>query len=1121
MRAEMRPPEAKVRALWRRVAMHLGLAVLGGVLAALGGVLVLSWVAGASPRWQRPSALPLLLWALAAAGLTAWLWRVAARALRWDQRSAAAEIERRVGVPRGTVEGAVEEGLERPGISSSLVELHRSRVAGWLEGRRVSELGDAVARLARAYALAALFLGVAATAASLTLWLGARQAASEAWAAVLHPVRQLARPPLPGLRLRRDAEQVRRGRALPVTVFAPGRDSVRLNWQPAGEVISRRWYGVAGDSAVAVVSRLEAPTLVWASASDGAVSDTLRVEPVDPLLLLDLQVTLRFPPHTGRERELLAGPLPAISVPEGTRATVTGVATRPVARAALRTSSGRVIPFQLTGERRFRSSFVVRPGVWGWEIVGAQGERLEGDPDSLHFATVADSAPLVRVVFPGVDTVLSTAMTQPLLVEVGDDYGLSEVELVSWRVSAWGEKGPAAVEPLVLTGDAPRASLGALIDARGRGFLPGDTLRYFVRAYDNAPDPQMGRSREYALRLPGLDEVRERVVAEARDLVQDAERLAERARERQESMRALERATESRQAAIGQRTGKDDAGVEFRDTEEARRTLDEAERLLDEAAEIQQALRELQESIENAGLNDSSVLEQLREIESLYERILTPELEQVIEKLREALVELDPERIREAIRELADGTVDFRERVEQSLELLRRAALEAEFQTLETEAEELSEAQDRLAEAVAGGDAAADSLAAPLQDRAIEMSEQAEALSEKVGRFAERLSRAREQAAAERASEAERAAGEAARSDAQVAGTVSSRRDRAAASARQAASQMRQAASALQQGRRQMQEAWRRDVVETLDRARTESLELARRQQVLSERLYSVDPQERTEVRSEEVAIKRGVDQIGEQLRKAARSSLLLDPSLIEASGLVGESLDRLLGQLGDGSRTGRNNPQLGMQVSEALNELAYRLMQAADAAAVAQSGTGLQEALQQLAQLAGQQGELSAETGGITPGSAGDLVLRQLRELARRQFGIADELRNLDRSMGPRGQVLGRLDALAQEAEDLARQLERGRLDQQTVERQERLFRRLLDAGRTLERDEFEKERRAERPGEVEILRPGELPPELLRGTRFPIPREDMLRRYPPAYRRLILEYFDRLNGREGAGDS
>jgi hypothetical protein len=93
--------------------------------------------------------------------------------------------------------------------------------------------------------------------------------------------------------------------------------------------------------------------------------------------------------------------------------------------------------------------------------------------------------------------------------------------------------------------------------------------------------------------------------------------------------------------------------------------------------------------------------------------------------------------------------------------------------------------------------------------------------------------------------------------------------------------------------------------------------------------------------------------------------------------------------------------------------------------------------------------------------------------------------------------------------------------LNEQLVERQTRLFQRLLDAGRTLERDEFDNERRAERPEGVEVLRPGDLPESVLRGTEYPLPGEEALRGYPPAFRRLILEYFDRLNRRGTGGGS
>jgi hypothetical protein len=1117
--------ENRVGALWRRVALQLGLAAVGGALAAAGGLLLLSWLAGASPLWQRPSVLPLVLSSSAFAVAAVWLWRVAVRASRWDREAAAAEIEERVGLPRGSVRGAVEPGIERPGTSRSLIELHRSRLAKALEGLGVAELGSGVAGAARAHAAVAVTLALGTLVASVAIWLGAQQQAVAAWAAVLHPVRHLSAPPLPPLRLYADRE-IRRGHDLPVRVEAPLRDSLQLVWQPRGELAQRRWLAISGGRAEASVPRVEAPLAIWALAPDGASSDTLHVETIDPLLLIDLRIDLRFPPHTHRETEVFSDLPVVMTVPEGTRATVSGVTTRPLGRAALVTSGGRAIPFVVSGARHFRSSFAVTSGAWGWDIVGSQGEALEGKPDSLRFLAVPDSVPRARITYPGVDTLLSVDMTQPLLVEVSDDYGLSGVELVSWRVSAWGERWPEQVEALPVGSDMPRANLAGFIDARGRGFLPGDTLRYFVRAYDNAPDPQVGMSREYVLRLPSLDEVRERAVTDARDLVEDAESLAERAREHQESMQALERSTDV-QPPPGTNLAPErgEGGVEFRETEEARRALEEAENLLEASRKISESLRELQEAVEHAGLNDESVLERLAEIESLFERVLTPELQERFEELREALVQLDPEQIREAIRQLSEGSVDFRARVERALELLRRAALEQEFLTLETQAEELVEAQEELAEAMS--DAAAetsgrevdDSLAGPLARRGEELGERAEELSRRVGELVEELEKAMEGRAAERAGAAERAAAEAAGSDEQVAGDLPSRPRGAMAASQRALSQMQRAATELREGRQEMQEAWRQDVVAAMGRAQAESLELARRQRQLNERLSSAAEGRDSDAMSDQVAMRSAVQQVEDQLTEASESSLLVDPRLAQAAAEIGAAMEELVSQMADASRAGRPDWRLGDGASEGLAELAYRLMQAGDAAAMAQSGTGLQEALARLGQLAEQQGGLNQELGGMTPSSLGDALLRELQRLAARQRAIAQDLGAVNQSLGPRGQVLGQLDALEREAENLAQELERGRLDEEILERQNRLFQRLLDAGRTLEQDEFERERRAERPGNVEVLRPGELTPELLRGRSYPHPAGDVLSRYPPAIRRLILEYFDRLNEREGAG--
>ena len=75
-------PKKKVRALRQRVAVQLGLAAAGGVVAALGGLLVSSWAVAGTAAWRRPSMLPLALWLIAGSIVAFGLWRLVRRSLQ-------------------------------------------------------------------------------------------------------------------------------------------------------------------------------------------------------------------------------------------------------------------------------------------------------------------------------------------------------------------------------------------------------------------------------------------------------------------------------------------------------------------------------------------------------------------------------------------------------------------------------------------------------------------------------------------------------------------------------------------------------------------------------------------------------------------------------------------------------------------------------------------------------------------------------------------------------------------------------------------------------------------------------------------------------------------------------
>src|SRR5207247_2471928 len=138
------------------------------------------------------------------------------------------------------------------------------------------------------------------------------------------------------------------------------------------------------------------------------------------------------------------------------------------------------------------------------------------------------------------------------------------------------------------------------------------------------------------------------------------------------------------------------------------------------------------------------------------------------------------------------------------------------------------------------------------------------------------------------------------------------------------------------------------------------------------------------------------------------------------AAGDTGRAGPRTLGN-------GRARPPSAEQALDALNATAHALVRTAQRVSGAQSGSGFQEALEQLARMAQDQQGMNGAAQGLLPmmGLGGEAVMQRVRELAARQRALAEQLERLQAE----GEA-GAAGALAQEARELARQLEAGRLD-------------------------------------------------------------------------------------------
>ena len=232
-----------------------------------------------------------------------------------------------------------------------------------------------------------------------------------------------------------------------------------------------------------------------------------------------------------------------------------------------------------------------------------------------------------------------------------------------------------------------------------------------------------------------------------------------------------------------------------------------------------------------------------------------------------------------------------------------------------------------------------------------------------------------------------------------------------------------------------------------------------------------------------------------------------------QAMKAMQETLDALASQRGDSP----SHSSAAEQAVAALNEAAMMAAAAAKVPGRGRQGQSGEEVTEQLRQIAQQQGSVNRRTGQIPPMRLGqEARTKRLSEAAASQERIARQLNELADRPADQPQSLGDLEAMAQEAQALAERLVREILDVETLQRQERLFHRLLDAGRSLEKDEYSDERESSVPGQFERNEVEVLSAEDMGALRFQPPPAEELQRLSPAQRQMVLEYFERLNRAE-----
>ncbi|MGD9494718.1 MAG: hypothetical protein AB7Y46_00280 [Armatimonadota bacterium] len=883
---------------------------------------------------------------------------------------------------------------------------------------------------------------------------------------------------------------------------------------PLGRSLPLRTLRLSG---LVALLGLELAALAWSAAlparpearaplAPTAPADERPVPRALPPVLTDLSLTVTPPPYTGLPTRRIVDLPETLRVPAASRIRVSARCSGREPAVSLATDAGGLVRLSV-GEGGWveRSFTLTAPMRWRLEAEDGAGAAVS---PWRRLEPVADAMPVVRLLRPEGDVTVDSLAPIEVAAAAADDYGIAALGLHYRRADeqAWHS---LPLEHRGGSGSA-RLNLGAV------GLRPdGEViLRAWATDTDAVTGPKTALSAPVRVRLlgaAGLSEEPEPPLEHSQREEQDALEELQRAAQRfgEELAEVLEQAS-----AGGGQGGRAPIG---RELQEAARRLEE------QAGRLEAAMHEAERELSAREMITPELVEKVRELHELMREVLDQEMRQALEELQRALEAVDLDELRLSLEGAREAQQRFAQRLEQTLSLLRRARLEALIEQLRRRAEELAGRQQELGERTAGLPEGNTSEARRAQREQGELAGETEPLPDQIEATVEAAREVSAQMAARLGAIGDRLRRDDPAGLMRQAASALGRGSPSAAGTPQgeARRSLQRAASSLGELGRELAEEFSADARRQLAAMIRDALALSGGQEELTQDIgrlaeagmrdlmrdkRAIDP-----MRRRQSTLADAASALAERMSELAGQTPAMDPALAAAMQAVAGEMAQTAREI-EGADLGTATWR-GRAAMAGLNEVARRLLQVEEQLASSSATSTLSDYIQRLQQLAQRQQGLNQQTGQAqAQRQQGQGAGESLAELALEQALIRQALQQMLEQGGRATQPMAdQLGGVPEEMEQVEDELRAGRIERETVHRQERILEKMLEAQRSLyTREQEREERKAERPSAWQPPpSPPALSPSLLRAPALQVRPGAGAQALPRGYEELVREYF------------
>lgn len=873
---------------------------------------------------------------------------------------------------------------------------------------------------------------------------------------------------------------------------------------------------------------------------EGVRSDEFRIKTNDNPLVKNFRITITPPAFTSLPPKILADNEGEIFCMQGSKIFFDLKSNKSLSEAGIMLE-GRLINFTVN-EDKGSGEIIANADVSYKFYLKDKNGAVNKNPVTYSIKVIPDEPPSITIIEPNESNFVLTGQRDILLrSRISDDYGFSALKLAYKKINGANITSSSANFTFInIPIQNPNSrSLEIPYVWNLPGISSGQTIEYFLEVTDNTGHSVKSETRTITYRsLTDALKNTENINKELKtDLNNSLQNLNDVQKELQELKKDAQR--------------NEDLGLnDPKQKQELEKKLDNLQQNLNSTQQkLDQSINEMQKKNELS----EKTLEQYMELQKMYNKINTPELQEMLKKLQEAMKKNNTDEMKDALKNFKFDEEAFKKYLEKVMELMKKIENLQKFGELTQKLDDITKKQDELKNETKNSDKNDQNKLNQLSDKQKDIQNQTKDFQDELKKLADEMNKMKENQTADDLNKLNKKMDQKnlqnkmdkSSKDMQKGDKNSSedKQEEISQDLNELNNEMQDALESMMDSQNQQKK-----MMEKMGNIKKDLEELSKRQKELKDKTEDLSKDEKQEFdknKKEQGNLQNDLAKTIDDVMNLSKSGIPIKPEMGQELGNAFNKMDKAGQELNKQNKDGATGNQgeaktsldkAGQMMGDMMKGMGQQGKDGKDGKGKGSPGR-MGELMQQLAQMIQQQQGVNGQMGkmgkgkqgkdgkdgeegngtenGLTEQQKADMQRLQMQQeqLSKSLEQLNEELKKEQERSGEK--VLGDLNQVQKEMQEVIKDMRENNVTDKTVEKQNRILSRMLDAQLSQREKDFEPKRES-KPGNNMVR---QSPPEIVLSgpNSYNALKEDILKLqkegYTDDYEILIMKYLQKLN--------